>query len=96
MKKLLIVHNFYKEFGGEDSNIYEEIEFFKKKYEVLFFYQENKKSIDIFDILSFLFRTNIITNKNFLETVEKFEPDVVYIHNTWFKVNLGIFKILKK
>ena len=37
MKKLLIVHNFYKDFGGEDANIYEEIEFFKKKFEVSFF-----------------------------------------------------------
>ena len=95
MKKLLIVHNFYKEFGGEDSNIYEEVEFFKKKYEVLFFYKENKTSINMFDLLSFIFRTNLITNKKFLEIVEKFEPDVVYIHNTWFKINLGIFKILK-
>ena len=33
--------------------------------------------------------------KNFLDTLEEFQPDIVYIHNTWFKVNLGIFKILK-
>lgn len=95
MKKLLIVHNFYKEFGGEDANIYEEIEFFKKKYEVSFFYQENNQSINIFDIFSFIFQTNIRTNKKFLDIVEEFQPDAVYIHNTWFKINLGIFKILK-
>jgi glycosyltransferase involved in cell wall biosynthesis len=95
VKKLLIVHNFYKEFGGEDANIYEEIEFFKKKYEVSFFYQENNHSINIFDIFSFIFQTNIRTNKKFLDIVEEFQPDAVYIHNTWFKINLGIFKILK-
>lgn len=95
MKKLLIVHNFYKEFGGEDANIYEEIEFFKKKYEVSFFYQENNHSLNIFDIFSFIFQTNISTNKKFLDIVEEFQPDAVYIHNTWFKINLGIFKILK-
>jgi len=95
VKKLLIVHNFYKEFGGEDANIYEEIEFFKKKYEVSFFYQENKHPINIFDIFSFIFQTNIRTNKKFLDIVEEFQPDAVYIHNTWFKINLGIFKILK-
>jgi glycosyltransferase involved in cell wall biosynthesis len=95
VKKLLIVHNFYKEFGGEDANIYEEIEFFKKKYEVSFFYQENNHSINIFDIFSFIFQTNISTNKKFLDIVEEFQPDAVYIHNTWFKINLGIFKILK-
>jgi glycosyltransferase involved in cell wall biosynthesis len=95
LKKLLIVHNFYKEFGGEDANIYEEIEFFKKKYDVLFFYEENKNPINIFDIFSFIFQTNISTNKKFHDIVEEFQPDTVYIHNTWFKVNLGIFKILK-
>ena len=26
----------------------------------------------------------------------EFKPDVVYVHNTWFKISLGIFKILKK
>ena len=61
-----MVHNFYKEFGGEDANIYEEIEFFKKKYDVLFFYEENKNPINIFDIFSFIFHTNISANKNFL------------------------------
>lgn len=90
-----MVHNFYKEFGGEDANIYEEIEFFKKKYDVLFFYEENKNPINIFDIFSFIFHTNITANKKFLNTLEEFQPDIVYIHNTWFKVNLGIFKILK-
>ena len=37
MEKLLIVHNFYKEYGGEDSNIYEELDYFKENFEVNFF-----------------------------------------------------------
>ena len=36
MKKLLVVHNFYQNFGGEDSNIYEELEILGKEYEVEF------------------------------------------------------------
>ena len=28
--------------------------------------------------------------------MDTFKPDIVYIHNTWFKANLGIFDILKK
>ena len=96
MKKLLIVHNFYKDFGGEDSNIHEELEYFKKDYEVDFFYEKNKSFLNIFDILSFFIRSNIMTNRKFKETLNKFKPDVVYIHNTWFKVNLGIFDVLKK
>ena len=26
----------------------------------------------------------------------EFKPDVAYVHNTWFKANLGIFRILGK
>ena len=96
MKKILIVHNFYKEFGGEDSNIYEEINFLKKKYKVSFFYEENKKALNFYDLLSFIFLSNVKTNKKFVDTVNDFNPDIVYIHNTWFKISLGIFKILKR
>ncbi len=96
MKKLLIVHNFYKDFGGEDSNIHEELEYFKKNYEVDFFYEKNKSLLNLFDILSFFIRSNIMTNRKFNQTLDTFNPDIVYIHNTWFKVNLGIFDVLKK
>ena len=34
--KSCIVHNFYKEYGGEDSNIYEEFDYFKENFEVNF------------------------------------------------------------
>jgi len=96
LKKILVVHNFYRDYGGEDSNIHEEINFLKKKYEISFFYEDNKKGLNIYDLLSFVFRSNIKTNKKFVNFLDEFNPDIVYIHNTWFKVNLGIFKILKR
>ena len=95
-KKLLIVHNFYRDFGGEDANINEEIKFFTKQYEVKFFSKDNKKKLNFIDILSFVIRKNFNTDKEFKRVLLDFEPDVVYIHNTWFKINLGIFRILKK
>ena len=33
-------------------------------------------------------------NKEIIKNVEEFNPDLVYFHNTWFKVSLGIFKYL--
>ena len=30
------------------------------------------------------------------EVVEDFAPDIAYVHNTWFKGSLGIFKALEK
>ena len=94
-EKLLIVHNFYRDFGGEDANITEEIEFFENKYDIKFFYAHNNDKINIYDALAFFTRTNKLINKRFKKDLDDFKPDLVYIHNTWFKINLGIFKILK-
>lgn len=94
-EKLLIVHNFYRDFGGEDANITEEIEFFENKYDIKFFNAHNKDKINIYDALAFFTRTNKLINKRFKKDLDDFKPDLVYIHNTWFKINLGIFKILK-
>lgn len=95
-KKILVIHNFYKESGGEDTNIYEELEFLKKYYEVKFFYKKNKNRLNLSDFLGFLLLNNIRSNQELKNTIETFKPDVVYIHNMWFKVNLGIFRVLKR
>lgn len=96
MKKLLIIHNFYREYGGEDANIFEEIKFFEKNYDVEFFSFDNSQKINFYDLINFIFRTNPKSNKLIEEKINQFNPDVVYIHNIWFKVGLGIFKIFKK
>jgi glycosyltransferase involved in cell wall biosynthesis len=36
-------------------------------------------------------KSNEILNK----TLKEFNPNIVYVHNTWFKASLGIFNILK-
>ncbi len=96
MKKILILHNFYRNFGGEDSNIYEEIEFLKQRYEVEFFSATNSKKLKIMDFFTLMLRNNILLNKQFNKKLNNFNPDFVYIHNTWFSINLGIFNILNK
>jgi len=96
MKKILIVHNFYLNKGGEDVNIIEELEFLNDYFEVSFFYLNNSRRINIFDIFAFFCNSNFISNKKFNDKLNEFQPDLVYVHNTWYKINLGIFNILKK
>lgn len=96
MKKILIVHNFYRHYGGEDSNIYEEIKFLKSDFDVKFFQAENSGKLTFFTLLSLITRSNFKINKEFVNTLNDFNPNVVYVHNTWFSINLGIFKILSK
>ena len=96
MKKVLVVNTKCKVFGGEDANIGEEIKFLEKNYIVEYLEFDNSKSLNVFDILGFLFLSNHNSNQLFKKTIHEFKPDFVYIHNTWFMANLGIFKILKK
>ena len=96
MKKILIVHNFYRHYGGEDSNIYEEIKFLKSDFDVEFFQAENSGKLSFFTLLSLITRSNFKINKEFVNILNDFKPNVVYVHNTWFNINLGIFKILSK
>jgi len=96
MKKILIINTKYKELGGEDSNILDEIDLLSKHHKVEYLEFDNSKKLNIFDLLSFLNNSNFISNKIVSRKIDEFKPDVAYVHNTWFKANLGIFKILKK
>ena len=93
MKKILIIHNKYRDEGGEDIAVSNEIELLKKYFDVRVIIYKNKiKSIS--DILSLIFLTNYSLNKEIMNTVNKFNPDIVYFNNTWFRISLGIFKKL--
>ena len=96
MKKILVVNTKYREFGGEDSNIEEEVKFLSNFYNVQYLEYDNSEKINIYDFLSFFFQFNYKSNKILKKKLDSFSPDIVYIHNTWFKAGLGIFKTLKK
>tara|TARA_B000000532_G_C18872277_1_gene408965 strand:- start:461 stop:1597 length:1137 start_codon:yes stop_codon:yes gene_type:complete len=96
MKKILVINTKYREFGGEDSNIEEEVKFLSNFYNVQYLEYDNSEKINIYDFLSFFFQFNYKSNKILKKKLDSFSPDIVYIHNTWFKAGLGIFKTLKK
>ena len=96
MKKVLVINTKYKNYGGEDSNFEEEKKFLKKYYEVDYLNFDNSKNLNIYDVISFFTLSNLSSNRVLKDKLDTFKPDIVYIHNTWFKANLGIFDILKK
>ena len=96
MKKILVINTSYRIYGGEDSNILDEIALLKKKYEVEYLQFKNSDKIKLLELISFLTNQNKLSNRLLINKLNAFNPDVVYVHNTWFKGNLGIFKILEK
>tara|TARA_Y100000992_G_scaffold42886_1_gene24467 strand:+ start:1219 stop:2370 length:1152 start_codon:yes stop_codon:yes gene_type:complete len=96
MKKILIIHTRYMNIGGEDIAVDNELQLLDKNYEVRFLSFKNDLSNIIPQLLSFILNSNFQSNKKLKNVLKEFKPDVVYVHNTWFKGSLGLFKILKK
>ena len=94
--KILIINTNYRIFGGEDSNIIDEFKFLKNKYNVKIINFSNKDKIRLLDLFSFLKLSDSKSNKEIRNVIHDFQPDVAYVHNLWFKANLGILKELKK
>ena len=95
MKKILVIHTKYRITGGEDIAVDSEVATLKKYFNVETLYFSNKDTDNFFkQIFSFIRNKNPNANKILTEKLNKFNPDLVYIHNTWFKPSLGIFKIL--
>lgn len=92
----MIINTKYRVFGGEDANITDEINLLKKHFDVRYLEFDNLQPINFFDFLSFFLNSNRLSNKKLKRIIGEFKPDIAYVHNTWFKANLGIFKILKK
>ena len=95
-KKVLVINTKYKNFGGEDSNIVEELKLLKTKYLVEYLEFDNNANLNFSTLFSFIFAVNPSSNLRLKKIIERFNPDVAYIHNTWYRANLGLFNILEK
>ena len=97
MKKILLVHTRYRITGGEDIAVENEILALKKVYDVETLIFSNNEIDNIFkQIIYFLINKNSQSDRLLEKKLNSFKPDMVYIHNTWFKASLGIFRLLKK
>ena len=96
MEKILIVHTNYQNIGGEDIAVKNEISFLEKYFQVETLLYSNVVKNYFLQAVFFLFNKNIKSMKILEQKISEFKPDIVYVHNTWFKASLGIFKILSK
>ena len=94
--KILLIHNKYREVGGEDIAVANEISFLRQRHEIKTIYFENKVENFFSQVLYFFTNHNLKSIKLVKDEIVSFNPDCVYVHNTWFKASLGIFKFLKK
>jgi len=95
-QKILVIHNKYRNIGGEDIAVQNEVAMLKEFYEVKVLYFSNTVDNYFSQIRSFLSNNNKISNLILEDELNTFKPDFAYMHNTWFKASISIFKILDK
>ena len=89
MKKILVIHNTYRNIGGEDIAVTNEIKLLERQYDVHTLYFSNKEVNFLSQILSFLLNKDTQSMKKLTDTINSFNPDLAYVHNTWFRASLG-------
>jgi len=94
MKKILVIHNKYREAGGEDIAVENEIKFLKQHFNVQVLFFDNQVKNVVSQFFYFLLNSNIESKKLIQKSLDEFKPDIVYVHNTWFKASLSIFDVL--
>ena len=96
MRKILVIHNKYRIRGGEDIAVENEIKLLKKHYNVKELYFSNAIEKPLIQFFSFLFNKNNDSIEILDRNLESFNPDIAYVHNTWFKASPEILNILNK
>ena len=96
MKKILLIHNRYKHQGGEDVAVKNEVALLEQNFKVEVIYFDNNLKNLLNLLLSFIFNLNRNSQKILRKKIKEFNPDYAYVHNTWFKASLGIFRTLDK
>lgn len=96
MTKVLVLHNTYQNLGGEDIAVENEISLLGEHFEIETLFFSNNVLNYFSQLIYFIFNKNFSSMKKLENKINDFKPDVVYIHNTWFKASIGVFKILSK
>lgn len=81
-KKLLIIFNKYKEFGGEEASFISDKLFYEKKYHLETLEFSNRNTLNLF--ISFFNPISFL--KTFVKLL-KFKPDIIYFNNLWFSAS---------
>ena len=95
MKKILLIHNTYRNLGGEDIAVASEVEILKKHYDVKEIYFSNLNTSHTKLLMLLLFNRNRRSEDVVRKAIVEYSPDLIYIHNTWFNISLGVFKMIQ-
>lgn len=92
--RVLVIHNAYKFFGGEDTVFNQEVKAYKKLGYEVEVYQKSNNDLSVLDIIFCFWNPKSYSEVKRL--VKSFKPDIIHIHNFIFKLSPSIFWALNK
>lgn len=95
--KILLVHNTYRQSGGEDVVFEQERHLLEQKGHEVVTYQRSNQEIDQFSPLERLaLITSIISatdsKQEIAKILETFRPDLVHVHNTFMMISPSVYE----
>lgn len=93
MKNILIVHNFYKIPGGEDTVVNNEIELLKKHGNRVYFYSRDNEEINGIKKISipFVYFFNPRTYFDVKKIIKEKKIEIVHVHNTLSLIGFSVY-----
>jgi len=92
--KILIVHNRYKQYGGEDTVVFQELEAYKELGHQVELFEEKNSEMKKVDLLMSFF--NISSAITFKKKIKEFNPEVIHFHNILFKISPSVLWVIPK
>lgn len=91
--RILIIHNYYQDKGGEDVVFQQEVQELGKSHTVQTLTFKNKKGFK--GLIQFAsYPWNITSAKQVLQKAKYFQPDIIHIHNTHYALGPLVFRML--
>jgi len=97
--KILFIHNFYQQAGGEDAVVRQEIKLLREEgHQVIEYYRDNKEVNDFSPLQKAMVPIRAIwsrdTKSKLLAVIQSEKPDVAHIHNTHFMISPSVYYTL--
>lgn len=93
--RILLVHNYYQDPGGEDGVFHQEAEALRKRHTVELLTFRNRKGLAGL-IQYFLYPYNILAAFRLRKKIRAFTPDIVHVHNIHYASGPILFRTARR
>ena len=96
--RILLVHNFYQQFGGEDQVVLHEVESLREKHEVCLYSRHNNDLLELGTVQKADALLGTLDSRRTREDIRTLvaeqKPDVAYVHNIYPLISPSIYHVL--